>query len=521
MQKSEIKIFFSWQSDLPNNVARSLIQESISEVVKYLRDTVAIDADRDTKGEMGSPDIVQTIFTKIDECDIFVADVSAICSYQPVDKEGASKGVTKLVPNPNVLIELGYAAHVIGWENIICIANTDYGALQHMPFDIAHRRIYTYSLKAGDKGTIKKEIGSIIQKTVISILENGKRVNSRFSNIKIGSFELATNEFHKQLIPFNLREAPTFLSEQQSAINECKDLISAITQTYIAPAACSDETVITQTAQPFKLDIFKTSSMEISDSRKDRISSQAKQYLNCDIDMNSDFFFLGDLKKKNVFSLEPSYELEGTEKEKEKYEEIVDLELLLHLIWFGDWYLHTFNGLLFFPLAVKNESTIADEEITISLRVNTEKAEVVLPSKNLINPDMKGLEGNIYEEGIIETLLKMPESVKISYDPAAIVEYEHIYPAYTPLGPIGGVNGTPKYDSDDYVEELEKYIACPLDESMSEFSFTIKSLHAKEIKWLGAALLIKPTSDSIEISYSIKSKNSDGSLAGTLVCNKV
>lgn len=30
-----------------------------------LRDTVEIEADRDTKGEYGSPDIVQTIFQKL------------------------------------------------------------------------------------------------------------------------------------------------------------------------------------------------------------------------------------------------------------------------------------------------------------------------------------------------------------------------------------------------------------------------------------------------------------------------
>ena len=39
MSQSEIKIFYSWQSDLPGNQTRSVIQESIESVVKTMKDT--------------------------------------------------------------------------------------------------------------------------------------------------------------------------------------------------------------------------------------------------------------------------------------------------------------------------------------------------------------------------------------------------------------------------------------------------------------------------------------------------
>lgn len=68
----------------------------------------------------------------------------------------------KLSPNPNVLIELGYAARVIGWENIICITNLKYGTPQRMPFDIAHHRMTTYSLDNEEKSVVKKRISGII-----------------------------------------------------------------------------------------------------------------------------------------------------------------------------------------------------------------------------------------------------------------------------------------------------------------------------------------------------------------------
>lgn len=45
-----------------------------------MRNVINVEVDRDTKNELGSPDIVNTIFAKIDECDLFVADISIINS---------------------------------------------------------------------------------------------------------------------------------------------------------------------------------------------------------------------------------------------------------------------------------------------------------------------------------------------------------------------------------------------------------------------------------------------------------
>ena len=51
----------------------------------------------------------------------------------------------KKSPNPNVMVELGYAVKTLGWERIICLCNTDYG--NQYPFDIAHNRITGFSLE--------------------------------------------------------------------------------------------------------------------------------------------------------------------------------------------------------------------------------------------------------------------------------------------------------------------------------------------------------------------------------------
>lgn len=102
---------------------------------------------------------------------------------------GNPTGKKKLMPNPNVMLELGYATKVVGWENVICILNTDYGMPDDMPFDIANRRLTPFSLSGGkSKSDVKKYIKDIIRDTVENILVNGKRAKGGFSNLKIGCY---------------------------------------------------------------------------------------------------------------------------------------------------------------------------------------------------------------------------------------------------------------------------------------------------------------------------------------------
>ena len=62
------------------------------------------------------------------------------------------------------MLELGYAAHVVGWDNVICVLNADYGAPDDMPFDIASRRLTPFSLKDGNsKRKIKKYIKGMVE----------------------------------------------------------------------------------------------------------------------------------------------------------------------------------------------------------------------------------------------------------------------------------------------------------------------------------------------------------------------
>ena len=542
MNNSRITIFYSWQSDLPGGETRNIIQDAIKDSVKLLRDTVDIEADRDTKGEYGSPDIAQTIFSKIDDCDIFIADVSAVCQYETTDKDGNKK--VKYMPNSNVMLELGYATHVVGWENVICVLNADYGAPEEMPFDIASRRLTPFSTKDGkSKGEIKRYIKGVIQDTVENLLENGKRVKIGFSDLRMGCFVEST--ISKFLYPIEISKSVAFVKHREQIIEECLHLIEQIKSIKIIDPSellseaegkntnaekdieetsiiRKDGSVLTPIKNSLTLSIFKLQRVVIKDDDKKSIINLCKDYLGIEISDEIEFFNIGNLERKNDFL--SSYTYDGTEEEELKYDNIMELEYKLHCIQMMDWYVTTFDGMFFIPFAIENASTVYDEDIDIHIKIQEKDAEIIYPSKELINPEMQGLEGFIFEEGIIKELLLMSETSDISYDSDIsysitddLAENQASISAYFN---VKGINGSPMYDEEDYEREISKYIAMPNSDSNGEFEFTISSLRPKEKKWLGPAVLIKPLKDSFDIEYSIKSKHSDGNLSGVLKYNQ-
>src|SRR5260370_6957057 len=123
-------VFYSWQSDLPNKTNRSFIEDALEKAAKAIRDDDSIQVepviDRDTVGVAGSPEISKTIFSKIDQAKVFVCDISIINS-------GAD---ARLAPNPNVLIELGYALKPLGENRIIMDLNDLNDIPEHLPFHL-------------------------------------------------------------------------------------------------------------------------------------------------------------------------------------------------------------------------------------------------------------------------------------------------------------------------------------------------------------------------------------------------
>lgn len=146
--KPKATIFYSWQSDLPNATNRGLIQQALEDAIKALQvdGSVKVEPvlDRDTQGQSGSPNIAETIFRKIDDAAVFVGDVSII---------GSAGKRRRKTPNPNVLVELGYALKTLGDERVIVVVNTAFGKEELLPFDLRMRRALSYHMPVeGQRG---------------------------------------------------------------------------------------------------------------------------------------------------------------------------------------------------------------------------------------------------------------------------------------------------------------------------------------------------------------------------------
>lgn len=156
-------VFWSWQSDLPTEVTRDFIKKALNQALKKvnseleLEQAERIELDHDTKGEAGLVEIVKTIFDKIEDCEVFVADITPVAEV-PASDTG------KKVPNPNVMIELGYALHELGHKRIITVANLAFGGKpEDLPFDLRHRRgAITYSLKSATDPHFEKQLKSLV-----------------------------------------------------------------------------------------------------------------------------------------------------------------------------------------------------------------------------------------------------------------------------------------------------------------------------------------------------------------------
>lgn len=170
-------IFFSWQSDTPARIGSDFVEEALGLAVLRLAEDAKIErairdeglmVDRDTQGVPGVPPIVDTIFDKIAVATIFVPDLTFV--GKRMDR--------RPTPNPNVLVEYGWALKGLRYARIIPVMNVAFGepTAATMPFDMRHPRHpkCTYCLPKGASerrrreelaklaGSLGEEIGTVL-----------------------------------------------------------------------------------------------------------------------------------------------------------------------------------------------------------------------------------------------------------------------------------------------------------------------------------------------------------------------
>lgn len=201
-------VFYSWQSDLPNKTNRGFIEKALENAAKSicLDESIEVEPviDRDTAGVPGTPDIAETILRKVEQSQVFVCDVSITNESDP----------SRPTPNPNVLIELGYALKTVGASRIIMVMNTVFGGPELLPFDLRMKRVVTYAMaeEAEDRATERRKLEAVLTKGLRTILED---IELQLESLASEGGAQAPEAWDREWLAKHRTEAKTRLDERE------------------------------------------------------------------------------------------------------------------------------------------------------------------------------------------------------------------------------------------------------------------------------------------------------------------
>lgn len=148
----QYKIFYSWQSD--NAAVASVVETTIEKAVKKLSAKGYSIKIEQGGGGLGFISIEDAVRMKIQSCDLFIGDVTPV---------GKVKYRQKVLPNANVLYEMGVATETLSADRIIAVAVDGVGSVkwkvENMPFDFNHYGLST--IDPSKPGTIDRLVNAI------------------------------------------------------------------------------------------------------------------------------------------------------------------------------------------------------------------------------------------------------------------------------------------------------------------------------------------------------------------------
>ncbi len=154
----EMTVFYAWQSDRPGNVNHYLIRDAAKDACERISDDESNDwnlmLDSDTKGVAGMCDIPNTILKKIRSADMFLGDLTIVGKTE--------NDPPKLLPNTNVVIELGYAARHLSFNALIGVMNEAFGEVEGQVFDIKRRDCLKYKLPPEAKKAERDRVRTLL-----------------------------------------------------------------------------------------------------------------------------------------------------------------------------------------------------------------------------------------------------------------------------------------------------------------------------------------------------------------------
>jgi hypothetical protein len=176
--RRKVRIFFSWQSDLPQAATTRAIRTALRAAAGELEAEQPVDfsIEEATSNTPGSPYIPWALAEKIRQADIFVSDITTVAR---IDNG-------KSMPNANVTFELGVAAAHIGWSRIIMFFNEALAPLEHLPFDFDRHRISVYAMAEGKEKENAGALRRLARDALASIVRDDPKRPRELEGIEPG-----------------------------------------------------------------------------------------------------------------------------------------------------------------------------------------------------------------------------------------------------------------------------------------------------------------------------------------------
>lgn len=168
-KKKEFRVFYSWQSDLPKKTNLNAIRNALKSAgsnIEFAHSELKFIADEATRDTSGSPNIALKILEKIENADVFVADITTI----------TLPGAERACPNPNVVYELGYAIGQLGWDRVILLFNQVYGKFpDDLPFDVIQQRASPFSISKDGSKSEHASLTKLLEVAINAVLEKNPK----------------------------------------------------------------------------------------------------------------------------------------------------------------------------------------------------------------------------------------------------------------------------------------------------------------------------------------------------------
>jgi hypothetical protein len=183
------RIFYSWQSTSPPATNGELIRSCLTAAARRLAQSPEVD--EAIRSAPGSPSIFSDILERINRCSVFVADLTLARLATEVERYS---------PNPNVLIEYGYALSGVGEKRIVSIVNTHFGPVEQLPFDLRHKAVkISYDLSPSAKPShlarTERELTESLERELRLVLEDPvAELNLSASSVRVARYFIEGSE---------------------------------------------------------------------------------------------------------------------------------------------------------------------------------------------------------------------------------------------------------------------------------------------------------------------------------------